>query len=71
MPKQTVICPDCGLVVDCCVPAAGKGVDFKTIDWRRKCKRPALGSPLWCFIQRDGTAEIAPLPEALELPVVS
>jgi hypothetical protein len=51
MAAKTITCPDCGLVLQ----VVGSQVIYDIDEWRRRCKRVDLDSPLWCLIQRDDT----------------
>jgi hypothetical protein len=57
MPKRTVTCPDCQLVVEA---SSEETSDSKLIfdpnAWRARCQHTTLGSPVWCLVRRDGTS---------------
>jgi hypothetical protein len=56
MPPKTITCPDCGLVVRVLPDATGTKIVYDFNDWQRRCKRPDLDGPAWCFVLRDGTS---------------
>jgi hypothetical protein len=50
----TITCPDCGLVLQGTSEAASSNLEFEMGDWRKRCKRLGLDSPLWCLVQCAG-----------------
>jgi hypothetical protein len=53
MATKKTICPDCGLVLE----VVDERLVYDITEWRRRCKRVDLDSPLWCLVQRDGTSK--------------
>jgi hypothetical protein len=53
---RLVTCPDCGLALTKEEGDERVALDYDVAAWRNVCKRVALGSPLWCLVQRDGTS---------------
>jgi hypothetical protein len=56
MKRETITCRDCGLVMEIKPGAAGSTLSYDVQYWRQRCKRVELGGPVWCLIERDGTA---------------
>jgi hypothetical protein len=50
----TITCPDCGVQLQS--EHGERKLAFDAIDWSSRCKRLALGSPVWCLVHRDGTS---------------
>lgn len=55
-PAETIMCPDCGLLIATKAVAASPAFAHDEEAWQRQCKRPRLGGPVWCLIARDGTS---------------
>jgi hypothetical protein len=58
MPASTARCPDCELVLEVSSDPSGSKLTFDINQWKTRCSRPTLGSPVWCLIQRDGTSPV-------------
>ena len=56
MTPYLVTCPDCGLALTKEEGNKRVALDYDVTAWQDVCKRVALGSPLWCLVQRDGTS---------------
>ena len=55
MKPATIICPDCGLVIEIESRPTGGVLIYDVKHWQQRCKRVARGSPVWCLVERDGT----------------
>ena len=54
---ETIICPDCGLVLREASEADRTTLAYDVGEWQRRCRRRDLDNPLWCLVQRDGTSD--------------
>lgn len=54
-PREKITCPDCGLVLTAARGVPRYKLSYDVNEWRRCCKRPHLGDPMWCLVYRDGT----------------
>jgi len=52
-PTKTITCPNCGLVLRVTNARGSTKLVYDFNDWRRRCKRIDLGSPVLCLVQHE------------------